>query len=128
MRLSGGAPLPCASPHNSTTTIDLNLIDVELYGIVYIYNPVNKSQLGQDAAARHNLERALAIKEKSFGTASPQLVETLANLADLHFRHGRYAEAEPLYRRLLALRKQGVEYKDWDKVLADYSRLTARSR
>ena len=27
-------------------TVDLNLIEVELYGIVYIYNPVNKSQLG----------------------------------------------------------------------------------
>ncbi len=27
-------------------SVDPNLIDVELYGIVYIYNPVNKSQLG----------------------------------------------------------------------------------
>lgn len=27
-------------------TVEGNLIDVEIYGIVYIYNPVNKSQLG----------------------------------------------------------------------------------
>ena len=27
-------------------SVDPNLIDVEVYGIVYIYNPVNKSQLG----------------------------------------------------------------------------------
>ena len=27
-------------------SIDPNLIDVEVYGVVYIYNPVNKSQLG----------------------------------------------------------------------------------
>ena len=27
-------------------SIDPNLIDVEIYGVVYIYNPVNKSQLG----------------------------------------------------------------------------------
>jgi hypothetical protein len=36
---------------DSTATIDLNLIVVELYGIVYIYNPVSKSQLGQEDAA-----------------------------------------------------------------------------
>jgi hypothetical protein len=30
----------------SDASIDPNLIDVELYGIVYIYNPVNSSQLG----------------------------------------------------------------------------------
>ena len=30
-------------------TYDPTLIDVELYGIVYIYNPVNKSQLGTAA-------------------------------------------------------------------------------
>ena len=31
--------------------VDPNLIDVELYGIVYIYNPVNKAQLSVDAPA-----------------------------------------------------------------------------
>jgi hypothetical protein len=31
---------------SSTAAADYNLIDVELYGIVYIYNPVNKGQLG----------------------------------------------------------------------------------
>ena len=32
------------------STVDLNLIDVELYAVVYLYNPVNKAQLGlQDA-------------------------------------------------------------------------------
>jgi hypothetical protein len=31
---------------NSTAAVDQNLIVVELYGIVYVYNPVNKSQLG----------------------------------------------------------------------------------
>jgi hypothetical protein len=30
----------------SDATVDSHLIDVELYGIVYIYNPVNRSQLG----------------------------------------------------------------------------------
>jgi hypothetical protein len=31
---------------NFTATIDPHLIEVELYGIVYIYNPVNRDQLG----------------------------------------------------------------------------------
>lgn len=37
--MASGSPIADA-------TVDLNLIEVELYGIVYIYNPVNKSQLG----------------------------------------------------------------------------------
>jgi hypothetical protein len=35
---------------SSTAAVDQNLIEVELYGIVYIYNPVNRSQLGLDQA------------------------------------------------------------------------------
>ncbi|MEX2176168.1 MAG: hypothetical protein WD872_17535 [Pirellulaceae bacterium] len=53
---SGGMPGMGSSPMavggaNSTSTIDLNLVYVELYGIVYIYNPVNRSQLGLDDPA-----------------------------------------------------------------------------
>ena len=55
---SGGFPgsgLPGAAPRavggvSSTATIDYNLVDVELYGIVYIYNPANRAQLGLDQA------------------------------------------------------------------------------
>ena len=89
---------------------------------------LTRMDLGKDAAAQQNLERALAIQERNFGPASPRLVPTLDDLASLHLRNGRYAEAEPLYRRLLAMRDQGVEYKGWDKVLANYERLTAGSR
>jgi hypothetical protein len=31
--------------------VDQNLVDVELYGVVFIYNPVNKSQLGLEQPA-----------------------------------------------------------------------------
>lgn len=41
----GGSGAASGSPV-ADATVDLNLIEVELYGIVYIYNPVNKSQLG----------------------------------------------------------------------------------
>jgi len=50
-------------------------------------------------------------------------VQALAGLANFHFEHGRYAEAEPLYRRLLALRDQGAPYDAWDKVLANRAKL-----
>jgi hypothetical protein len=35
---------------NSTAAVDYNLVDVELYGIVYIYNPPNRAQLGMEPA------------------------------------------------------------------------------
>ena len=66
-----------------------------------------RGDLGQDAAARQLLERALAIYEQTLQPDHRQLVRTLAELADLHSSHGRYAEAEPLYRRLIELRNQG---------------------
>jgi hypothetical protein len=49
---SGG--LPGTAPRavggvNSTATIDYNLVDVELYGMVYIYNPPNRAQLSGEA-------------------------------------------------------------------------------
>jgi hypothetical protein len=42
----GGGGRPGGGSAVGDASIDPNLIDVELYGIVYIYNPVNKSQLG----------------------------------------------------------------------------------
>lgn len=35
-----------AGSHTQDASVDLNMIDVELYGIVYIHNPVSKEQLG----------------------------------------------------------------------------------
>ena len=49
-----GGGLPGAAPRavggvNSTATVDYNLVDVELYGMVYIYNPPNRAQLSGEA-------------------------------------------------------------------------------
>jgi hypothetical protein len=41
---------------SSTASVDQNLIEVELYGIVYIYNPVNRSQLGLDQPGAESAE------------------------------------------------------------------------
>jgi len=50
-------------------------------------------------------------------------VRALATLANFHFKHGSTAEAEPIYRRLVALHAQGAPYDDWDQVLANAARL-----
>ena len=78
--------------------------------------------LGEDAAARQLLERALAIDEKTLQPDHPQLVRTLAELADLHSSHGRYAEAEPLFQRLIELRNQGAFFTDWEPLFANWVR------
>jgi hypothetical protein len=52
-------------------------------------------------------------------------VRAIAVLADHHFKHGRHAEAEPLYRRLMALREQGKIDENWDSSLAHWAHLLA---
>jgi hypothetical protein len=47
--MAGGAARAVGGA-SSTATADYNLVDVELYGIVYIYNPANRSQLGLEPA------------------------------------------------------------------------------
>ncbi|HEX4961526.1 MAG TPA: tetratricopeptide repeat protein [Thermoanaerobaculia bacterium] len=82
-----------------------------------------RKALGEDDAARQLIERALAIDEKTLTPGHRQLVRTLAALADLHCERGRYAEAEPLFRRLLKLRAEGATYDQWDQTMANWARL-----
>jgi len=65
----------------------------------------------------------VAIDERLLEPGHPGLVHALAELAGHHLEHRRYAAAEPLYRRLLALRAQGAKYESWDEVLASWARL-----
>jgi tetratricopeptide (TPR) repeat protein len=82
-----------------------------------------RQELGEDAAARSLMERALAIDEKALAPDHPALVRALAALADLHFEAGRYAEAEPLYRRLWKLKEAGASYDGWNDTLGRWARL-----
>ena len=45
---------------------------------------------------------------KSFGRDDPRLANTLYNLAVLYDAQGKYAEAEPLYNRSLAIKKKDL--------------------
>lgn len=47
---AGGRAGMIPGSETQDSSVDPNLIDVELYGVVYIYNPVNESQLGLEGA------------------------------------------------------------------------------
>ncbi len=52
---------------------------------------------------------AAAVKEaEQFGPEDPRLTTTFNNLAVLYKAQGRYAEAEPLYKRSLAIREKAL--------------------
>ena len=50
----------------------------------------------------------LAIREKALGPDHPDVAKSLNNLAVLYDNEGRYAEAEPLYKRALAIREKAL--------------------
>ncbi|MFQ5929483.1 MAG: tetratricopeptide repeat protein, partial [Acidobacteriota bacterium] len=60
---------------------------------------------GQYAEAEKMFLAALEEAEK-LGSEDPRLAMSLENLANLYRVRGRYAAAEPLYRRLLVIREQ----------------------
>jgi CHAT domain-containing protein/Tfp pilus assembly protein PilF len=50
----------------------------------------------------------LAIREKALGPNHPDVAQSLNNLAALYKDQGRYADAEPLYKRSLAIREKSL--------------------
>ena len=64
--------------------------------------------LGDYAAARPLLERALAIRKQALGPMHPTTVSGLNNLAGLLHALGDYAAARPLYVRALAICEQAL--------------------
>ena len=70
-------------------------------------------QEGRYAAAEQHLTAALKQAEK-FGEQDARLATSLNNLAELYHAQGKYAGAEPLYHRSLAIREKalGPEHPD----------------
>jgi len=64
-------------------------------------------QQGLFPAAETHLAAALQMAE-AFGPADPRLATSLNNLAALYYAQGRYAAAEPLNRRALAIRARAL--------------------
>ncbi len=67
----------------------------------------------------------LVIREKALGPEHPDLATDLNNLALLYYVHGKYAQAEPLYRRALAIQGKalGPEHPQIARVLENYAAL-----
>ena len=51
----------------------------------------------------------MAIKEKILGPDHTEVATSLNNLALLYYAQGRYAQAEPLYKRSLAILEKALE-------------------
>ena len=81
--------------------------------------------------AERLLSAALEEAEE-FGVEDPRFATSLNNLAGLYQNQGRYAEAEPLYQRALAIREKalGPEHPSVAQSLENYAALlreTARA-
>ena len=51
-------------------------------------------------------KKALEVAEKSVGPEHPNVAKSLTNLAYLYNAQGQYAQAEPLFRRALAIQER----------------------
>ncbi len=65
-------------------------------------------QEGRYTEAEGLEQRALAIREKTFGPDHPEVATDLDNLAVLASDQGRYGDAEPLEERALAIRQKAL--------------------
>ena len=63
--------------------------------------------------------------EKTIGPEHPEFAKGLNNLAVLYRVQGRYADAEPLYKRALAIREKalGAEHPNVAQSLENYAAL-----
>ncbi len=85
-------------------------------------------QQGDYAEAERQLGAALKEAE-GFGPQDPRLATSLNNLAVLYEARGRYAEAEPLYKRALAIVEKalGPEHPDVATSLENYAALLRKT-
>jgi len=60
---------------------------------------VSLYQQGRYSEATNVAEEALKVAESTFGPDHPNVATSLNNLAILYHSQGKYAEAEPLYKR-----------------------------
>jgi PAS domain S-box-containing protein len=82
-----------------------------------------RADLGEDDDARRLMERALAMAERTLKAGQPLLARSLGSLADHHFKHGRFAAAEPLYRRFMAQQAGGSVDPERETALGNWARL-----
>lgn len=64
------------------------------------------AQAGKPVEALECMKRALPLADKLFGVDDPQVLKVAAALADLNVSQGHYADAEPLYIRILSAKEK----------------------
>lgn len=82
-----------------------------------------RAGMGEDDDARRLMERALAMAERTLKPGQPLLARALGSLADDRYKHGRFAAAEPLYRRFLAQQAVGPADPEREVTLGNWARL-----
>ena len=72
--------------------------------------------------------QSLAIREKKLGEKHLDVAQSLNNLASLYESQGKYAEAEPLYQRAIAifLEKLGENHPNTQTVTMNYYQMLAK--
>jgi tetratricopeptide (TPR) repeat protein len=73
---------------------------------------------------------SLVTRAQRLGADDPDLAMSLNNLAALYVNQGKYAEAEPLYRRALAIREKalGLDHPDVAGTLEGYAALLRKTQ
>ncbi len=73
---------------------------------------------GDDKVAETLFQKAIDLSEKSDGPSSSTFATYLANLANVYGKQQRFAEAEPLYLRMVAILQQhgGIDNPIYDEV------------
>ena len=57
----------------------------------------------QNASSERQAREALQAAEQALGPDHPDVAQSLSNLAALYYTQGQYAQAEPLFKRSLAI-------------------------
>jgi tetratricopeptide (TPR) repeat protein len=74
--------------------------------------------------------QSLSIREKSLGAEHPEVATSLNSLAVLYYLQGRYAQAEPLFRRAIAIQEKGpgAEHPRVAQTLMNYAALLRKTK
>ncbi|MHC4948899.1 MAG: tetratricopeptide repeat protein, partial [Planctomycetota bacterium] len=104
-----------AASEINTSFPDQPLVRAELRNT--IGKTLKELGLFNEAAQQHRL--ALEVRREEFPPGSPEIAESLKELADALWFDGNYEEAEPLYRESLELRKAeyGEESAEYAEIL-----------
>jgi tetratricopeptide (TPR) repeat protein len=84
--------------------------NVRTDGVARILSLTGKylTERGRYAEAQRLHERALTIRERTFGSDHPDVAFSLNNLASVYFYQGRYGEAQTLHERALMIRERAL--------------------